>query len=136
MASAVALIIGGAVVNNFLFSKLGKTQDTEKDREWHDKADEQLETAQTAWSRKKLPRLDFINEQMQTEHHAEQSSDDVHQAMKQYYCTTDKQLDPLPPEPKLSIYYTPLPDQQTERLHLSWLGWQCRDMLRISFCSC
>ena len=38
MASAVAMMIGGAVVNalaftggNFLFSKLGKTQDAEKD---------------------------------------------------------------------------------------------------------
>ena len=40
MASAVAMMIGGAVVNalaftggNFLFSKLGKTQDAEKERE-------------------------------------------------------------------------------------------------------
>ena len=42
MASAVAMMIGGAVVNalaftggNFLFSKLGKTQDAEKERERH-----------------------------------------------------------------------------------------------------
>ena len=45
MASAVAMMIGGAVVNalaftgsNFLLSKLGKTQDAEKEREKHDKA--------------------------------------------------------------------------------------------------
>ena len=48
MASAVAMMIGGAVVNslaftggNFLFSKLGKTQDAEKERERHDRAVEQ-----------------------------------------------------------------------------------------------
>ena len=45
MASAVAMMIDGAVVNalaftgsDFLFSKLGKTQDSEKERERHDKA--------------------------------------------------------------------------------------------------
>ena len=49
MASAVAMMIGGAVVNalaftggNFLFSKLGKTQDAEKERERHDRAVEQF----------------------------------------------------------------------------------------------
>ena len=40
---------------------------------------------------------------MQKEHHAEQTFDDVDQAMKQYYYITE--FDPLPPEPKLSDYY-------------------------------
>ena len=78
MASAVAMMIGGAVVNalaftggNFLFSKLGKNQDAEKERERHDKAVEKLEAAQAAWSQKRMQRLDFINEQIQKEHHAE-----------------------------------------------------------------
>ena len=55
MASAAAMMIGGMVVNasaftgsNFLFSKLGKTQDAKKERERHDKAVEQLEAAQEA----------------------------------------------------------------------------------------
>ena len=67
---------------NFLFSKLGKTQDAEKERERHDKAVEQLEAAQAAWSQKRVQRLDFINEQIQIEHHAGQTFDDVDQAMK------------------------------------------------------
>ena len=123
MASTVAMMIGGAVVNalaftggNFLFSKLGKTQDAEKERERHDRAVEQLEAAQAAWSQKRMQRLDFINEQMQKEHHAEQTFDDVDQAMKQYYYITGKQLDPLPPEPKLSDYYAPSSDQQNREL--------------------
>ena len=112
MARAAAMIIGGAIVNalaftrgNFLFSKLGKTQDAEKERERHDKAVEQLEAAQAAWSQKRMQRLDFIDEQMQKEHHAEQTFDDVDQAVKQYHYITCKQLDPLPREPKLSDYY-------------------------------
>ena len=120
MASAVAMMIGGAVVNalaftggNFLFSKLRKTQDAEKERERHDRAVEQLEAA---WSQKRMQRLDFINEQMQKEHHAEQTFDGVDQAMKQYYYITGKQLDPLPPEPKLSDYYAPSSDQQNREL--------------------
>ena len=123
MASAVAMMIGGAVVNamaftggNFLFSKLGKTQDAEKERERHDRAVEQLEAAQAAWSQKRMQRLDFINEQMQKEHHAEQTFDDVDQAMKQYYYITGKQLDPLPPESKLSDYYAQSSDQQNREL--------------------
>ena len=48
MASAVAMMIGGSVdnasestENYFAFSKLGKTQDGEEEREWHHKAIEQ-----------------------------------------------------------------------------------------------
>ena len=52
-----------------------------------------------------MQRLDFINEEMQKEHHAVQTFEDVDQAMKQYYYITGKQLDPLLPEPKLSDYY-------------------------------
>ena len=84
MAIAVAMMIGGAVVNalaftgsNYLFSHLGKSGDTEAERKRHDKALEQLEEAQAAWSKKRTERLDFINEEMQKEHHAEQTFDDV-----------------------------------------------------------
>ena len=49
-------------------------------------------------------------------HHAEQTFDDVDQAMKQYYYITGKQLDPHPPKPKLSDYYAPSSDQQNREL--------------------
>ena len=70
-----------------------------------------------------MQRLDLINEQMQKEHNAEQTFDDVDQAMKQYYYITGKQLDPLPPEPKLCDYYAPSLDQQNREL----LFIVCRD---------
>ena len=67
MASAVAMMIGGAVVNalaftggNFLFSKLGKTQNAEIERVRHDRAVGQLAAAQAAWSQKRMQRLDLL----------------------------------------------------------------------------
>ena len=99
MASAVAMMIGGAVVNalafsgsNYLFSHMGKSDDAEKERERHDKAVEQLEAAQTAWNKKRMQRLDFINDEIKKEHHAVQTFDDVDQAMKQYHYITGKSL--------------------------------------------
>ena len=75
MASAEAMTIGGAVVNalafsgsNYLFSHMGKSDDAKNER--HDKAAEQLEAAQTAWNKKRMQRLDFINDQIKKEHHA------------------------------------------------------------------
>ena len=59
---------------------------------------------------------------MQKEHHAVQTFGDVDQAMKQYYYITGKQLDPLPPEPKLSDYYTPSPNQQDREIVFIVLG--------------
>ena len=93
MASAVAMMIGGAVVNalafsgsNYLFSRMGKSGDAEKERERHDKALKHLEEARDAWSKKKrTERLDFINKEIQKGNQAAQTFDDVDQAMKQYY---------------------------------------------------
>ena len=75
MASAVATMIGGAVMNalaftgdNFLFSKLDRSNDAEKERERHDLAVERLEAAQTACYNKPLagygllpPRGNFVD---------------------------------------------------------------------------
>ena len=121
MASAVAMIIGGAVTNalaftggNYLFSHLGKDSDEERKR--HDKAMEQLEAAQAKWSKERTQRLDFINEQLQKEHHAEQEFSDVDTAMKQYYYITGKELPELEPEPTLSDFYTPSEDQKKREI--------------------
>jgi len=123
MASAIAMMVGGAIVNavafsgsNYLFSKMGKNGDAEKERERHDKAVEQLEAAQTAWSEKRTERLDFINEQLKKEHHALSEFDDADAAMKQYYYITGKQLPTLEEEPKLSDYYSPSVDQKNREI--------------------
>ena len=127
MASAVAMMIGGAITNafafsgsNYLFSHMGSHSDEERKR--HDKAMEQLEAATTAWNKKRTQRLDFINEQMKKEHHAEQTYDDVDQAMKEYYYATKKQLDPLPSKPLLSDFYTPSEDQKNREIAFVVVG--------------
>ena len=121
MASAVVMMLGGAAVNalafsgsNYLFSHVGSNADEERKR--HDKAMEQLEAAQAKWSKERTQRLDFINEQLQKEHHAVQTFDDVDQVMKQYYYITNKQLTPLSPKPTLSDFYTPSEDQKKREI--------------------
>ena len=140
MASAVAMMIGGAVVNalafsgsNYLFSLMGKSDDAEKERERHNKAVEQLEAAQTAWNKKRMQRLDFINDQIKKEHHAAQTFDDVDQAMKQYYYITGKSLDTLPPEPKLNDFYTPSSDQQNREITFVVLGMTVAGFIAYKF---
>ena len=115
------MMIGGAVVNalafsggNYLFSHMGSNADEERKR--HDKAMEQLEAAQAKWSKERTQRLDFINEQLQKEHHAEQEFSDVDTAMKQYYYITGKELPELEPEPTLSDFYTPSEDQKKREI--------------------
>ncbi|CAC5387987.1 unnamed protein product [Mytilus coruscus] len=82
----------------------------------HDKAIEKLEKAQADWNKRRIQRLDFINEQLQKEHHAEHTFEDVDQAMKQYYYITSKQLTPLSPKPKLSDFYTPSEDKKNREI--------------------
>ncbi|CAC5401402.1 unnamed protein product [Mytilus coruscus] len=121
MASALAMMLGGAITNafafsgsNYLFSHMGSNANEEKIR--HDKAIEKLEKAQADWNKRRIQRLDFINEQLQKEHHAVQTFEDVDQAMKQYYYITSKQLTPLSPKPKLSDFYTPSEDQKNREI--------------------
>ncbi|CAC5423392.1 unnamed protein product [Mytilus coruscus] len=121
MASALAMMLGGAITNafafsgsNYLFSHMGSNANEEKIR--HDKAIEKLEKAQQEWNKRRTQRLDFINEQLQKEHHAEHTFEDVDQAMKQYYYITSKQLTPLSPKPKLSDFYTPSEDQKNREI--------------------
>ena len=90
MTSAVAMMLGGAVVNalafsgsNYLFSKMGRNRDEE--RKSLDKEMEQLQAATQAWNKKIIKRLDFINEEMKKENHAVQTFDNIDEAMKQYF---------------------------------------------------
>lgn len=59
-------MLGGAVANalafsgsSYMFSKLGK-EDVDTARKRHDKAIEDLQTAQLAWSNKRAKQLDFF----------------------------------------------------------------------------
>ena len=121
MASALAMMLGGAITNafafsgsNYLFSHMGSNANEEKIR--HDKAIEKLEKAQEEWNKRRIQRLDSLNERLRKEHHSEQTFEDVDQAMKQYYYFTHKKIAPLPPKPKLSDFYTPSEDQKNREI--------------------
>jgi hypothetical protein len=127
MASAIAMMVGGAITNalafsgsNYLFSHMGSNSDEERER--HDKALEKLETETAEWNKQRTERLDFINEQLKSEHHAEETFEDVDEAMKSYYYITGKQIEDLPPKPKLSDFYTPSEDQKNREIAFIVVG--------------
>ena len=106
MASAL-MLIGGAIINglafsgsNYLFSKLSKTDDAKR----HYEALEKLQAAQDAYEKKRLATLDFINQRLSDQRHANQTFTDVDEAMREYYRITGQRLS-LPPKPRQSDFY-------------------------------
>ena len=126
--ATVALMVGGTLVNalafsgsNYLFSMLGHSGLAEE-RKRHDLAVEQLQAYQAAWSRRRIERLDWINEELRHQHHAVQTFHDVSAAMHEYARVTGKTLDPLGPRPRLSDFYTPSSDQKDREIAFVVLG--------------
>jgi hypothetical protein len=126
--ASVALLVGGALVNalafsgsNFLFSKL-RSSGIDEERKRHDKAVEQLQAAQAEWSRRRIERLDWINQELRRENRAVQTFRDVEAAMREYAQVTSKKLDPLGPEPRLSDFYMPSEGQKGRELAFIILG--------------
>ena len=110
--ASIGFLIGGALVNalaftgsNYLFSSLSK-ESIEKERKRHDKAIEDMQQAQLLWAKKRQQRLDYINNEIAKEHKAEKRFADLNSAMQEYFIVTGRQLEPLPPKPILSDYYT------------------------------
>ena len=127
--ATVALMVGGALVNalafsgsNYLFSMLGHSGGSSglaEERKRHDLAIEQLQTAQAAWSWRRIECLDFINEH---QHQTLQSFHDSSAAMHAYTRLTGKTLAPLGPQPQLFDFYTPSSDQTDREIAFVVLG--------------
>ena len=122
MASAVLMMVGGAVVNalafsgsNYYFSKL-KKGDAAEERKRHDNAMEQMQAARNAWSHKRSERLDWINKKLRAEKHSVTTFHNVEAAMREYDRLTGETLDPLEPEPQLSDFYTPSSAQKDREI--------------------
>ena len=103
MASAVLMMVGGAVVNalafsgsNYYFSKLEKG-DAAEERKRHDNAMEQMQAARNAWSHKRSERLDWINKKLREQNHAVQNFHNAEAAWREYILVTGETLDPLEP---------------------------------------
>ena len=94
------MLVGGALVNalallgsNYLFSML-RSSGLNEERKRHDKAVEQLQTAQAEWSRKRTERPDWISEDFRRQGHAVQTFRDVDDAMREYSRVIGKNLTP------------------------------------------
>ena len=113
----VISIIGGAAVSavafsgtNYEFSKLSDHGADERKR--HDRAIEKLQNDRDSWFKKRQQRLDFINERLQKERHAERTFKAVDADMHEYYLATQHKLKPLRKYPVLSDYYHPSEKQK------------------------
>lgn len=123
------MLIGGAIVNglafsgsSYLFSKL-RSSDAEEERKRHDKALEQLQTAQAEWSRKRSERLDWINNELQRQRHAERTFQDVDAAIREYNRYVGKAtLEPFEKEPTLADFYQPSDRQKDREIAFIILG--------------
>ena len=125
--ASIAMLVGGAVVNalafsgsNYMFSLL-RNSGVEGERIRHDIAVEQLQAAQTKWSQKRTERLDFINDELRRQSHANHTFEDVEAAMREYNIVTGKTLT-MEPEPTLSNFYVPSEDQKNREIMFIVLG--------------
>lgn len=127
--ASIAMLVGGALVNalafsgsNYLFSKL-RSSGVDEERKRHDTAVEQLQAAQSAWSKKRAERLDWINEELRRQGHAVQTFRDVDTAIREY-AQVFPHVAPLVSErqPRLSDFYTPSDDQKDREIVFAVLG--------------
>ena len=123
------MLVGGAIVNavafsgsNYLFSMLRDTQRVDEERKRHDKAIEQLQSAQEKWARQRAARLDWINEELRRQNHSLHTFEDIDSAIREYSLVTGKTVSPMQPEPQLSDFYTPSRDQKDREIAFILLG--------------
>ena len=107
--ATVAIILGGAIANalaftggNYLFSKLDHRDDGSAERERHDKAMEQLQTATSKWNEDRIKTLNFLNRELQAKQQANPDFNNVDQALQLYNEDIVVQN-----KPQFSDYYEP-----------------------------
>jgi hypothetical protein len=123
--ATIAFMIGGAIVNalaftggNYVFSLLAK-QNADEERIRHDKALENYQNAQADYSKKRQERLDYLNEKIRAEIHADRTYDDVDQAMQEYFIITGGDTKDVPDignQPTIQEYYEPSDEQKKYEL--------------------
>ena len=120
MAGIVAMIFGALELSlafsgsNYMFSKLSNHGADERKR--HNEAIEKLQKDRNSWVKERQQRLDFINQQLQRERHAEHTFSEVDDAMDAYYIATEKKLPPLRSKPVLSDFYHPSDQQKNNEI--------------------
>lgn len=110
--AAIAMMVGGAITNalafsgsNFIFSRI--------ERQRHNAAMEKLQRDRDEWNKQRISKIDYINQKLKDQGHAERTFRSVDEALQNYYFLTGGNLtddDELaawadfPPEPQLSDY--------------------------------
>ena len=107
--ATVAIILGSVIANalaftgrNYLFSKLDHWDDGSAERERHDKAIEQLQTATSKWNEDRIKTLYFLNRELQAKQQANSDFNSVDQALQLY--SEDRIVQN---KPQFSDYYEP-----------------------------
>ena len=120
MAGIVAMLFGAGINalafsgSNYMFSKLSNHGADERKR--HNEPVEKLQKDRNSWVKERQQRLDFINQQLQRERHAEHTFTAVDNAMEAYFIATDKKLPPLRSKPVLSDFYHPSDQQKNNEI--------------------
>jgi len=129
MATAIAMLIGGAIVNalafsgsNYAFHMLDKSKaDVEKKR--HDLAIEKLNEDTEKWSKDRRRKLDFINQELMKQNIAARDQKHMDDAMRLYSIyypeSTSHTSTATLPKPKLSDYYTP--SEEMRKYEYLWI---------------
>lgn len=117
---AALTLIGGAIINGLAFTGSGylfKVFDKNgalKEQKRHNEAMEKLSAAREKWSEHRVKILDYLNKNLKAKQVAEHDFRDVDYAFKLYnsFLPMEQKMPPLAPEPQLSNFYTPSPEQQ------------------------
>ena len=118
--ASVPVIVGGAALNavaspggNTLLS-LG----SEKEHEECTKAEEKLQADREGYARKRAEMLDWINEELRRQSHAQQNFKSIDDAMEKYLelFGMQQQQETLEKEAVLSGYYTPSDELKTNEM--------------------
>ena len=139
MATAIAMLVGGAIVNGlaftgsqYMFHAFDKPN-SDKERKRHDLAIEQLNRDTELWNEERKRKLDFINEELMKRNIAARDLSHMDDAMRLYNALhANNRVDNalvtsspvtkgdfnnentihLPPKPTLSQYYEPSEEQR------------------------
>ena len=116
MAAAVALMVGGAVVNALAFSGsyyiFHSFEGGTEERSRHDKAIESLQTATKDLEQKRVKTLDYLNKELQKQKLAESDFADVDAAMELYKEYHPEKHIVLAAKPIMNQFYVPNKTQQ------------------------
>ena len=116
------MLIRGALANalaftgsSYLFPRLPKDS-IDKERKGYNLVIEKLQKAQIEWPQKRQQRINVINKHLMLERRVDTKFMELNDTMREYHEVFGHDLEPLPPRPLLSGFYTPSEEQHDREL--------------------